>query len=62
MCGAFLANTGIAIPKYLTKNPSYFQFVHHMSDVDMFLRRVKKWKKGPYSWSTFPQKFVGEWI
>lgn len=57
-----MTNTGIAIPNYLTKNPSHFQFVHHISDVDMFLRRVKKWKNGPCSWSTVPQKFVGEWI
>ena len=35
MCRAFVANTGIAIPMCSTKNP-HFQFVHHMSAVDMF--------------------------
>jgi len=47
MCGAFLANTGIAIPKYSTKSPFHFQFVHHVSNVDMYWDMLRNGRKVP---------------
>jgi hypothetical protein len=42
-----VANTGIAIPMYSTKNSPHFQLVHHMSDVDMFCDVLSNGRRVP---------------
>ena len=59
MCGAFLANTGIAIQEYSTKSPSHFQFVHHMSVVDMYWDVLRNVRKVPILGASFHKNLWG---
>jgi hypothetical protein len=59
MCGAFVADIGIALPKYSTKNPSHFQFVHHVTVVDMFWEVLKNGLRVQILGAPFHKKLWG---